>query len=291
MQSTDQKIFSPSTATNHCRMHSIQNRLSKTFSIAIIQKKIDDISGAFHIMKNNPSLVKIVFNYNECFLFSNDRNQSEVYENNVKKIGKQLWLKYKVLYVYFIPFCWYDVFEEPSINLMPTTRNETVDVEKSTENDLLKRKICLINDVFVYNAFQNVSVDFGTSGSVYKYKVKFNNSPSEYELYNLNEFLRQQNQFNFNQLDFRVSFFPTTMAYLKQTSRFYNKKFIRRNQKLTDNQQKTNLSSKKGTHQYFGLDIEILKELGRRMNFTPKLVFPADNFFYGLRVIQFHFRF
>lgn len=291
---------------------------SKSFSIAIVQGSVQDLSDTLHILMRNPSLVKVVFNYRECFVYGNsneDSRRRKFYENYVKEISKELWLKYKILHIFFIPFCWSEQsreYNETSIDPMrSTTSTIMAESEKSPDNkNELKRKMCIFNDVYVYDAFKmnvsDVQLDgnqttnltanirkIGEFGSLYRYNIFLpinNTHQKEMEssiLLNFNKYLYQRNKFNLNQLEFRVSFFPTTMAYLKLTSRFYSERYIRR----TKNSSLLSKGNNDRTpNSYFGADIEIVKELGRRMNFTPKLVYPADNNYYGFQVI-FYFNF
>lgn len=41
---------------------------------------------------------------------------------------------------------------------------------------------------------------------------------------------------------------------------------------------------------YFGLDVELLKEISKRMNFTPEIMQTSDDMAYGFRVRIFKLR-
>lgn len=42
---------------------------------------------------------------------------------------------------------------------------------------------------------------------------------------------------------------------------------------------------------YFGVDVELIKEISKRMNFTPEILQPSDDMAYGFRVRIFKYLF
>lgn len=259
--------------------------ISKSFSMAFILSSVDDITNTntFHIMIEQPSLVKIVLNYKECF------HNKTMYENRVKNVSQHLW-EHRVLHIYYIPLC--------LIEFNTTSINVTDDYEE-----------CIVDDIYVYDAFGLCPKDITSAGGILRkfslrseskiHKVHPGNNPKQSTYLQLdriavngdddddddddvaksfNDFLQiDGKRFNLHEMVVNVSFFPTTMAYLKAETKLFSKSSTKEH--LLDP-----LSTSPDI--YFGVDVEILKEFARKINFTPHVINPSDKQYYGFRVIH-----
>lgn len=260
--------------------------------MAFILSSVDDITNTFHIMMEQPSLVKIVLNYKECF------HNKTMYENRVKNVSQQLWMKHRILHIYYIPLC--------LIELKPNAMGITDDDYDE----------CFVENIYVYDAFELCPKDISSSangGLLRKYSfrneskrhnekvhpVRSKQSTNLSDIQNIvagvdivdddyddddvaksfNDFLQvvDGKRFDLHGMVVNVSFFPTTMAYLKAETKLFSKS-------STDEHLLDPLSTSPDI--YFGVDVEILKEFARKINFTPHVINPSDKQYYGFRVIH-----
>lgn len=264
--------------------------ISKTFSMAFILSSVDDITNTFPIMMEQPSLVKIVFNYKECF------HNKTMYENRVKNVSQQLWMKHRILHIYYIPLC--------LIELNPNTTS--INVADDYEDEL-----CAVDDIYVYDAFELCPKDITSAGgTLRRFSLRSESKTNQEHPVNpkqsthseqqnitvvnaaddddddgaadgaaksFNDFLRiDGKRFNLHAMVVNVSFFPTTMAYLKAETKLFSK--------TSTHSQLDPLST--SPEIYFGVDVNILKEFARKINFTPHVINPSDKQYYGFRVIH-----
>lgn len=250
--------------------------------MAFILSGVDDITNTFHIMVEHPSLVKIVLNYKECF------HNKTMYENRVKNISQYLWMKHRVLHIFFIPLCLIE------LNTNSTSINVADDYEE-----------CFVDDIYVYDAFGLCPKDIRSDGILRKFSLRHESNKlhpvnskqsTNLEFQNIvtvndddgsdddvaksfNDFLRNNGKrFNLHGMIMNVSFFPTTMAYLKAETKLFSKT-------STDEHLLDPLSTSPDI--YFGADVEILKLFAsRKINFTPHVINPSDKQYYGFRVIH-----
>lgn len=261
--------------------------LSKSFSMAFVLRQAKDLPNIYHIMMQHPSLVKIVLNYNECITPTSNYS---TYTEQVKKFAKHLWNENRVLHIYFIPLCGMQME-----SMLPLAR--------SIDGDT---KMCLINDIYFYDPFGMSPKDNSTiQGNVQKYtfngeegKIETdgvgetyirqvteqsttnvpnddNNSTTTINTKSFNEILAiRKKLLNFNGMSLNVSFLPSTTTYVGAeqslcVTNFSMLSLARRCQ-----------SSKS----YLGIDIELLREFSRILNFIPNIVNPSDGKYYGFRV-------
>lgn len=267
--------------------------ISKTFSMAFILSSVDGIiPNTYRIMMEQPSLVKIVLNYGECF------HNKTMYENKVKNISQQLWIEQRILHVYYIPLC-----------LIEVERN-AMGVQHLTDDDDYDE--CLVDDIYVYDAFELYPKDIWSAdgGLLRKYSLQSESKRNNNTVHpvnprqstnldfsnvfvrgngddnnerhdvakSFNDFLQiDGKRFDLHGMIVNISFFPTTMAYLKAETKLF-----------ATTSTKEHLLDPLSTSPdiYFGVDVEILKEFARKINFTPHVINPSDKQYYGFRVIH-----
>lgn len=251
--------------------------------MAFILSGVDDITNTFHIMVEHPSLVKIVLNYKECF------HNKTMYENRVKNVSQYLWMKHRVLHIFYIPLCLIEL----------NTNSTSIHVADDYEE-------CFVDDIYVYDAFGLCPKDITSDGGIVrKFSLRHESNKlhpvnskqsTNLEFQNtvavnddddgsdddvaksFNDFLRiDGKRFNLHEMIMNVSFFPTTMAYLKAETKLFSAT-------STDEHLLDPLSTSPDI--YFGADVEILKEFARKINFTPHVINPSDKQYYGFRVIH-----
>lgn len=251
--------------------------------MAFILSSVDDITNTFHIMIEQPSLVKIVLNYKECF------HNKTMYENRVKNVSQQLWMKHRVLHIYYIPLC-----------LIELNPNTTRSINVAADDDDDDEEECFVDDIYVYDAFELCPKDIGSAGGLLrKFSLRRESKTNEVhpadprqstnlDFQNIvvvddgaddaaksfNDFLQiDGKRFNLHEMVVNVSFFPTTMAYLKAETKLF-----------AETSTKEHLLDPLSPDIYFGVDAEILKEFARKINFTPHVINPSDKQYYGFRV-------
>lgn len=98
-----------------------------------------------------------------------------------------------------------------------------------------------------------------------------------------NEFLHRANRINFFGSPLNISFFPAPMGYLKRTSQYFHRQ---RNSpdRMMEEAGGNGCEEDECVGAYFGTDIEVVKELAVRLNFTARLIGPADGLDYGFKV-------
>lgn len=139
---------------------------------------------------------------------------------------------------------------------------------------------CYVRDIFTFNPFNTLRMQRGRIrfAALRLSDVDVDNDEAleqQRQRQSMSKFLKINLQGN----TVNVTFFPSIMAYLKDDSDYYKNK--RRKQSGV-----STLSSEKEKQfdSYFGTDIEMLKELAHRMNFTARMIIPGDGQYYGFRV-------
>lgn len=74
---------------------------------------------------------------------------------------------------------------------------------------------------------------------------------------------------NLQNITMKIVFFHSDMAISKSDYTIFNKELP---------------TIKNTLNSYFGVDVELLKEISKRMNFTPEIIEPSDDMAYGFRV-------
>lgn len=85
-----------------------------------------------------------------------------------------------------------------------------------------------------------------------------------------NENLPWKNELkNLQKIPIKIVFFHSDMAISKSDYTIFNKELP---------------TIKNTLNSYFGVDVELIKEISKRMNFTPEIMQPSDDMAYGFRV-------
>lgn len=141
---------------------------------------------------------------------------------------------------------------------------------------------CYVRDIFTFNPFNTLRMQ---RGRIRFAALRLSDGGDNVDN---DEALEQQRQrqsmskflkINLQGNTVNVTFFPAIMAYLKDDSDYYKNK--RRKQSGVS---KSSSTEEKQFDSYFGTDIEMLKELAHRMNFTARMIIPGDGQYYGFRV-------
>lgn len=269
--------------------------------MAFILNSVDDMPNTFRMMIEQPSLVKIVLHYKECF------HNKTMYEMDIKNVSQQLWMEHRVLHIYYIPLC---LIELNQSAMMMMGVNVAVDDDYDESGE------CLIDDIYVYDAFElrRPNEDIRSAqGKLRKFSMKRGSESKTNQVDPVNatqstdldysnvvavnddgdggdgggsddvaksfyDFLQiEGKRFNLHGMAVNVSFFPSTMAYLKGEMKVFAKTSVE--QQLFEP-----LSTSPNI--YFGVDAQILKEFAKKINFTPHVINPSDKQYYGFRVIH-----
>lgn len=263
--------------------------LSKSFSMAFIINSTEDWLGMFHVIAKQPSLVKIILNYKECF------HNRAIYEQRIEKFAEKLWNEHRVLHIYFIPVCWngkmwWQHHEYINNNNNNGTNTDDFVAEANDENGM-----CFLDNIYFYDAFDNRLKDNATRGTMQKYsfrsdtlttvtlstslattELKQSANPFRNKMKSFNEILRRKKLLTLNRINLNVSFLSSTNSYLMADMKFCGANFSA--QQLLMNKCVSSAQSS------LGIDMEMLRELSRRVKFTPYIINPSDGKYYGFRV-------
>lgn len=277
--------------------------LSKSFSMAFIINSTEDWAGMFYVIAKQPSLVKIILNYKECY------SNRAIYEHRIEKFAKQLWNEYRVLHIYFIPLCWNEKMwwrQGQQHHQYKLSSSSSSSYYYGTIVDE-QNEICFLDDIYFYDAFEiaNTNDDNHTTrGRIQKYNFRSHTltamltNPSisvshmtinamipelnqstntiRNNLKSFNEILKRKKFLNLNGMDLNVSFLSSTNSYLMADMKFCGANFSA--QQLLMNK------CVSSTQSSMGIDMEMLRELSRRVMFTPYIIDPSDGKYYGFRV-------
>lgn len=268
--------------------------LSKSFSMAFIINSTEDWMGMFHVIAKQPSLVKIILNYKECF------HNRAIYEQRIENFAKKIWNEHRVLHIYFIPVCWNGKtwWQHHQLYNNNGTTPTTVDIvaEANDENG-----ICFLDNIYFYDAFASSLKANTTRGTMQKYsfqsdtlttvgtaaasltkaELKQSTNPVRNNMKSFNEILKRKKLLNLNRIDLNISFLSSTNSYLMADMKFCGTNFSA--QQLLMNKCVSSSQSS------LGIDMEMLRELSRRVMFTPYIINPSDGKYYGFRVFATYF--